>query len=225
MYFTPDFHKFFIELAENNHKDWFDLHRERYQKSVKEPFYRFLADFIEAQKKLEPYIVAEPKHVAFRINRDIRFSKNKSPYKTHVAAAICKYGKKETAFPGIYLHFDAEKVLIASGVWAPTKEELYAIRWAISENPKPFYELINQAEFKSVFGEIKGEKNKRIESEFSEESKVIPELFFKQFFYEKELPKKVLYSENLIEEIITIYATALSLNRYFGAIIEQCRNR
>ncbi|MGY6563006.1 MAG: DUF2461 domain-containing protein [Luteibaculaceae bacterium] len=223
-YFTKEFSNFFTELKDSNHKEWFDANRTRYEQHVKKPFYHFLTDLIEAVKKYEPYLTLAPKDVVFRINRDIRFSKDKSPYKNNVAAVLCKYGKKDGGYPGLYVHFEANSVMLASGVWAPSKEELYAIRWAISENPTTLRKLMADKTFVKVCGEIKGEKNVRIEQEFMDEIKQTPELLFKQLYYEKIMPVDVLFQENLVETVMDFYKAVQPLNQYFGAIVEASRN-
>src|SRR5690606_4197407 len=94
-YFTSDFIEFFKELAANNNKEWFDENRERYQKNVKIPFEKFVAALMAELKKDDPELTGDPKKAIFRINRDIRFAKDKTPYKLNRSAAISKYGKKD----------------------------------------------------------------------------------------------------------------------------------
>ena len=94
-YFDTDYLEFFKELAGNNHKEWFDIHRKRYEQSVKIPMQVFVKDLILALKRIDKEIQIEPKDAIFRINRDIRFSKDKSPYKLQSSAIISKYGKKD----------------------------------------------------------------------------------------------------------------------------------
>lgn len=97
--FTPDFLTFFEELAGDNTKDWFDANRVRYHQVIKNPRYAFVQKVIDAVAKEEQDFFLEPKDAVFRINRDTRFSKNKQPYKTHVAAVISKGGRKVLAYP------------------------------------------------------------------------------------------------------------------------------
>ena len=94
-YFIPDFIEFFKELAANNNKDWFDINRKRYTDVIKEPFKKFVLDLIVEVGKVNPKIKdIEPKDCIFRINRDIRFSKDKTPYKMNVSALIAPGGKR-----------------------------------------------------------------------------------------------------------------------------------
>ena len=98
-YFSEDFLRFFKELAGNNNKEWFDLNRKRYFKEVKDPFHHFIEDLIAAVQKEDSNVNIAPKDAIFRINRDVRFSKDKTPYKLQVSAIISKGGKKDKVSP------------------------------------------------------------------------------------------------------------------------------
>lgn len=93
-YFDENFLKFFKSLNKNNHKEWFDKNKSTYEASVKKPFEKLVADLIFKMQKLHPGFQCEVKDAVFRINRDIRFSKDKTPYKTNVSAVICHGGRK-----------------------------------------------------------------------------------------------------------------------------------
>ena len=94
-YFTKDFIDFFKELAANNKKEWFDFNRKRYEKSVKQPFAEFVQEMIDRIRADDPKVDISTKDAIFRINRDVRFSKDKTPYKTHMAAIVSARGKKD----------------------------------------------------------------------------------------------------------------------------------
>ena len=107
-YFSIDFLDFFKELAGNNHKDWFDLNRKRYEANIKKTFEVFITDLITQINKHDEKIEITYKEAIFRINRDVRFSKNKEPYKLNRSAIISPKGKKDKAFPGLYLEMGPE---------------------------------------------------------------------------------------------------------------------
>ena len=114
-YFSKDFLDFFKELAANNNKDWFDANRKRYDKSVKEPFKAFVADLISESQKIDPSIDIEAKDAIFRINRDIRFSKDKTPYKLDRSAIISAAGRKDHSIPGFYIALGPDKTYLGGG--------------------------------------------------------------------------------------------------------------
>ncbi|MDZ7845517.1 MAG: DUF2461 domain-containing protein [Owenweeksia sp.] len=107
-YFTKDFLDFFKELAANNDKDWFDDNRQRYAISVKEPFKNFIGDLIENIRSEDPRVQISAKDAIFRINRDIRFSPNKAPYKLDRSAIISPAGRKDHSVPGYYISLGPE---------------------------------------------------------------------------------------------------------------------
>ena len=132
-YFTPDFLHFFMELAPNNNKDWFDNNRDRYKKSVKEPFENFVEKLIKELKKTEDVMDGRPSDFIFRINKDIRFSKDKSPYKLQMSAAISKGGKKDMVNIGVYFELGPEHLGVYTGVYMPDKEQIDRIRRHIAK--------------------------------------------------------------------------------------------
>lgn len=209
-YFTPDFNAFFIELAANNRKDWFDENRDRYQREVKLPFEKFVGDLIAALRESEPEIDPDPKKTVFRINRDIRFAKDKSPYKLFRAANISKYGRKEAARPGLYLQFGPEHLYFAGGAYQPDKYQLQAIREAIVKHPEGFYSAITTKAFAETFGKIQGEENKRIpDKELMAAAADHPILLKKQYYYHTTLPSAMITDPDLLAKTLEIYITAL----------------
>lgn len=214
-HFSKDFNQFFIELAANNHKDWFDENRKRYEQNVKKPFENFVVDLISALAKAEPEMNVDPKKAIFRINRDIRFSKDKTPYKLNRSAAISKMGKKNGGYPGIYVQLGPESVVIAGGAYQPDKEQLNAIRLAIMENPKKFRRTIESAEFKKVHGELKGEENKRLPNkDMMEAAADEPMLLKKQFYYWVEFKPEMVTDENLIPFIVEKHRASIAFRDF-----------
>ena len=124
-FFTQDLLDFFIELAPNNNKDWFDENRKRYEKSVKEPFKDFVNHLIKKLTEIDPaFSEIEAKDCIFRINRDIRFSKEKQPYKLQVSAVVAPEGKKSKAINGVYFEISPEHLRIYGGVYEIEKDDL-----------------------------------------------------------------------------------------------------
>lgn len=208
-HFTKDFNQFFIELAANNHKDWFDENRKRYENSIKKPFENFVSELVAAMKKEDPSIDVDPKKCIFRINRDIRFSKDKTPYKLNRSAAISKGGRKDTAHPGLYIQIGPESVDIAGGVYQPDKEQLAQIRQNIMDKPKDFHKAIEDKGFVKAFGELKGDENKRLPSkEMMEAAQSEPLLFRKQFFYYASFDAKNVENPDLVNFIMDKHRAA-----------------
>jgi len=149
-YFTPDFFQFLAELKRNNNRDWFQANKHRYEKDVRGPMLRFINDFQSYLTKVHPRFIADPKPTGgsmFRIYRDIRFSEDKSPYKTHVAAHFRhEKASKHVHVPGFYLHLEPGASFGGGGIWHPDSPTLTFIRKAIVENPGKWKKVADKIE-------------------------------------------------------------------------------
>ena len=143
---------FLKDLKKNNHKDWMQENKKQYQANEK-VLKKLYAD-LEAGLNVDDQI---EKLKVFRINRDIRFSKDKTPYNLHYTAFISRGGKKDKSIPGFFVRFSPEMVGIMGGCFAPDKEQLLKIRTKIKEDPKTFRKLIEEQQFTEHFGELNKE--------------------------------------------------------------------
>lgn len=217
IYFEKDFLKFFMDLAANNNRDWFHASKKRYETVVKEPFKIFVNDLITEIKKDDSSISIEAKDSIFRINRDIRFSKDKSPYKLHMGAVISPRGRKEKSIPGIYIEITPERLGVFGGAWGPDKNQLQKIREGIVNNMDSFNKLIADKEFIKHFPDgIQGDKNKRLPKEFTEPASKQELIFNKQFFYKAELDPEVIFQDNLIETIMEYYFASKKIKNFLA---------
>ena len=219
-YFNKSFLNFFKELEKNNNKGWFDENRSIYETEIKKPFEIFTLDLSNEIKKFDPEILVEPKNSIFRINKDIRFSKDKSPYKLNRSCAISKHGKKDHGSPGYYVEISAKKIGLAGGAWAPSPEHLAMIRQEIAYHMKDFKKLIEDKKFKDSFGVVQGEKYKKVPKEYAEEALLQPLLYNKQFYYWKELPASLITSDQLLKTIVADFKTVKLLNQFFRKAME-----
>ena len=216
VYFEEDFLNFFKELAANNNKDWFDENRKRYETIVREPFKVFVADVIAEIHKIDSSISIEPKDAIFRINRDIRFSKDKTPYKLHVGAVVSQFGKKDKTNPGIYFELGPEHLGIFSGAWDPDKIQLEKIRRHIGANLGKFDKLIKSPSYLKYFPDgIKGDKNKRLPKDILEIAQNQGLVFNKQFYYQAFLNPSEITKDSLLKIILKHYNSAKPLNDFF----------
>ncbi len=209
------FTDFFAELELNNYREWFNDNKKRFISDVKEPFEELTADVISKMKKVDPEIAVEPKDCVFRIYRDTRFSKDKTPYKTHMAAVVGRGGRRDHEWPGIYFQVNAHGISIAGGCWKPSKERLYRIREKIAEDPKAFRKIVDAKKFRETFGEIGDEKNKIIPKEFREAAEKAPEIFNKSFHYWRSYNgKKYVTDAQLAKNIVDHYKLAGKFNSF-----------
>jgi len=214
-YFDKEFIDFFSELEKNNTKDWFHNNKKRYEASVKKPMQHFVADVLKELQKLDAEIVIEPKKCIGRINRDIRFSKDKTPYKIRTFATIYK-GDKINPLPVIAFQMGAKDLGIMSGFYNPSKERLLSIRNHIIKNTEVFQQLYSAPDFVDKFGNIKGDALKRIPKEYQATFEKELLIANKQFYYDKEMKSDILLTDELLPLIIEYWKAAKPLNDFLS---------
>lgn len=216
--FTKDYIEFFKDLHGNNNRDWFSSNKKRYEKSVKEPFQQFVKSLIE---RIDPehQFQLEPKDCILRINRDIRFSKDKTPYNLYMTAFISPGGRKNKSIPGLFIRISAHEIGIMGGCYGPDKDQLRSIRQHISDNLDEFQSLVFAKEFVSKFGELKGEENKRLPQEFITAIQKEPFIAKKQFYYSTLLDSSLITEESLIDTLMDYYNTMKPMNDFLNKAI------
>lgn len=182
---TKEYFDFFAELEQNNNKVWFDANRKRYEKHVKIPFKKLVEQIITEIAFIDDSVASlEAKNAIFRINRDIRFSNDKTPYKTQMSAIIAEKGKKDKSSPGVYFEINKSGINIYGGVYAPDKDQLLRIRNNIAEDMDGFHTALNDSNFHSHYGGFaEADKNKRIPKELIPAAEEEPLIYNKSFFF------------------------------------------
>lgn len=215
-FFSSDFLEFFIELAANNHKDWFNEHRKRYEQNVREPMKAFVEHMRQRLIPLEPELKEmQVKNAIFRINNDIRFSKDKPLYKIHTAAVLNRGGRKEMNRPGFYMQMGPDQPFIAGGSYMPSNEELRAIRHKIVKEPKRFQRILDSTEFQAEFGGLGPSKmNKRLPKGLHEHTDMLPILFNKQFYYSKTYDPDWILRDDFDDFLVSTYQVAEPLRLF-----------
>jgi uncharacterized protein (TIGR02453 family) len=151
--FDPALFAFLRALKRHNDRLWFDRNRERYEEDVRRPLLRFIADIAAPLQRVSAAVVADPRPVGgsmFRIHRDTRFSKDKTPYKTHAAAHFRHSAGRNVHAPGFYLHLEPGNVFFGAGIWHPDTEALAAIRGAIMDNSDLWVAWTRSRRFRSA---------------------------------------------------------------------------
>jgi uncharacterized protein (TIGR02453 family) len=154
---------FFRELETNNNREWFTRNKERYESEVRDPLLEFVSEFGSHLQRINPHFVADPRRVGgalFRIHRDVRFSKDKTPYKTHAGLRFPHEESKNVHAPGFYLHLAPGEVFAGSGIWHPDPATLGKVRDAIVADPKGWKRSISTAAFRAQ-GELGGDALKK----------------------------------------------------------------
>lgn len=214
-YFTKEYTKFFRALSKNNNKEWFHANKKIYNEEVRQPMIALVEDLIIAMQKYDPEMNPIASKCLGRINRDIRFSKDKTPYNQHLFAHVTK-GSKQEPVPGIAFRFGGGDCGVMSGYYNPSKAQLENIRGKISADVKTFQKLKSAKKFVSKFKEIQGEAYKRIPKELQsiyEEEALIGN---KQFYYVDVRKPDFVTSKTLLKEIMEYWLAAKPLNDFFA---------
>lgn len=213
-YFTKEFLAFFKGLEHNNRREWFDAHRTEYESTVKKPFQEFVGTMIGHIQKFEPSIRIDPKDAIFRINRDVRFSKDKRPYNTHVSANISPVGKKSKEIPGFYFQLSVEGIMIAGGIYQTDPGTLAKVRSYLVKHLDQFEALVSEKKFKQAYGTIQGERSKRVPEGFVDAAKRNSMIANKQFFFMKNLPPSRILKKDLPDVLMEYYEAGMELNQF-----------
>lgn len=214
-----EFLQFLYELSQNNNRDWFEKNKKRYESSVKKPFETLITELIVRLKQLEPDFQLQPKDCVFRIHRDTRFSADKTPYKTHVAAVFTSRGRQTMDQPGYYLHIEYGNLMLGGGGYSLDKEPLAKVRMAIAQDPEAFRSIITEKNFVEKFGEIKGEKNKVLPAPFKEAVKKEPLIANKQFYFMAELDPEHCLRADFPDFVLEYFRAGKPLNDYLKKVI------
>lgn len=213
-YFNEHFLSFFRGLQENNNKDWFQKHRSDYEKEVRTPFLEFVADVARSMAALGMDVETEPSRLVARINRDVRFSRDKSPYNLYMTAFFSNAGSKDKSRPGFFLRFGARDGGFMAGCYSPDKNQLLSIRRKIAANPRKFRSLLKNRTLIKEFGELQGESNVRLSAEFAEIAREEPIIARKQFYLLKEVEADFVLSANLLKQTMALWKTTRPFNDF-----------
>lgn len=207
-YITPKLFRFLKDLRENNDRNWFRDNKARYESDVRDPVLEFISDFAPRLQKLSPHLVADSRPVGgsmFRIYRDVRFSKDKSPYKTHVGVRFPHEDRKSVHAPGYYLHLEPGAVFAGGGVWRPESETLRSVRDAIVEDPKKWKRAISGKAF-TARCELGGERLKRPPKGYDPDHPLIEVLKHKDFIASTQFTEKEACSKEFMKGLQSSYA-------------------
>ena len=219
-YFTQEFIDYFKRLSRSNEREWFHAHKKEFERYVKGPFNDFVGEIIDRVSVQDSEVEIEPKDAVFRIARDVRFSKDKTPYKTHMAAVITREGRGNVQYPGLYFYFSAKGLGIGGGVYKLDKDHIRKIRRAIAKDGRTLDRATKGKAFRDLFGELRGEKNVRLPKEFAGEVERFPLIANKQFYYLAEYDDpKILLGKDLADFVMRHYRAGKKVNDFLKAAV------
>lgn len=214
---------FLRDLKNNNSKDWFDENRKVYE-AAKADFVSFVQQVIDKFSQIDNSIqFVKAKDCIFRINRDIRFSNDKSPYKTNFGAFITKNGKKPMNMAGYYFHLEPGNSFAGGGVYMPMPPELKKIRMAIDTNYPEFLQIINNEPFASVFGQLDKDPDcilTRVPKGYEADNPAAEYLKYKSFTAVVNLEDKELNTDTLMNKTIAAFEALKPLNDFLNEALK-----
>ena len=212
--------KFLEKLAKNNNKAWFDEHRDEYAQA-KEDFEEVVTSLINEMTVLEPMMRDQkPKDIVFRIFRDVRFSKDKTPYKAHFGAYFSKGGRKYEG-AGYYLHLEpGGKSFAGGGLWLPEPKLLKAVRQEIDYNYPEFKNILGEKSFKKLYKNLSGEQLKTLPQGYSADNPAIEFLKMKSFTAGHNFDDKQITSSNFIKKCMEAFTALQPLVDFLNRAID-----
>jgi uncharacterized protein (TIGR02453 family) len=205
-HFSPAAFAFLRELRLHNEREWFERNKERYLRDVRDPMLRFIADFAPVLRKIAPRLVADPRPVGgslFRLHRDTRFSPDKTPYKTNVAAHFRHEAGRDAHGPGCYLSLEPDEVAVGGGVWHPETDALRMIRSSIVEQPGAWKRATGTPAMKGM--SWWGDSLTRSPRGFPEEHALVDMLRRKDFAAGIELTERDALSPGFLDRCAEVY--------------------
>ncbi len=214
--------KFLQDLKLNNHREWFEANRKIYE-NAKADYLQFVDEVLKGlSKNDETLAILQPKDCTFRINRDVRFSKNKAPYKTNMGAGFSKGGKK-MMLAGYYFQCEPSASFIAGGIWMPMAPELKKVRQEIDYCHDEFKGIVTSKKFVAQFGELEhgeGVVLKRPPKGYEEDNPAIGFLKMKSFIASTPITDEDLTSKHLVKKIVDACAALQPLVYFINRGIE-----
>lgn len=211
--------KFLASLEKNNNKPWFDEHRTDYE-TAKKDFEVFVDEIRKELVAIEPLLADQrAKDMVFRIFRDVRFSKDKTPYKANFGAYFCKGGKK-SPLGGYYFHLQPGKSFMAGGIWMPEGPMLKAIRQEIDYNFQEFESIMTNKAFKKLFKKLEGESLKTLPQGYTADNPAIEYLKMKSFIVTTPLADADLGSKTAVSKITKTFTLIKPLVDFLNKAVD-----
>lgn len=214
--------RFLERLARNNERDWFNAHKAEFEHAVQGPLLQFIADFASPLEKISGHYRADPKKVggsAFRIYRDVRFSKNKTPYKTWAAARFRHEAAPAHPAPSFYLHVQPQNCFLGAGLWRPQPKTLARIRHFIADNPRAWTAALTDRRFRRVFA-LSGQSLKRPPRGFDPDHPLIEDLKRKDFVAIAALADTEVTSAGFMRKVADRFQRSAPLMDYLCAALD-----
>jgi len=217
---TPRFSRqslrFLRALKRNNRRDWFNAHRDEYEACIRQPMTAIVLHLAEDLRGFAPELIASPKTSMYRIHRDVRFSENKAPYKTHVAASFPARGLSKHEGAGLYFHVSPDELWIGGGMYAPPAPKLHAVREHIASSVRRLRTLTESPAFRRDVGPLEGERLQRVPRGFPKDHEAAEYLKFRQFLAGREFKPAFAVSPKFYGTLLLVFRRLAPLIRFLN---------
>jgi uncharacterized protein (TIGR02453 family) len=220
--------QFLRSLKRHNNREWFQKHKTIYEDDLKKPMEEFIGALAAEFSRFAPQMVATVKVSSYRIYRDTRFSRNKEPYKTRVAAVFPRKGLGKHEGAGFYLHIDPVSVLLGGGLYMPLPEDLHAVRTHIAQHHRKLQSIVHAASFRRLVGGLEGDKLTRVPRGFDPTHPAANYLRMKQFLAARTFGPEIAETSLLHRRTVETFRQLLPLIEFLNEPIlarRRLRNR
>jgi uncharacterized protein (TIGR02453 family) len=221
--FPEDALTFFRGLERNNRREWFQPRKPFFDERVRGPMLELVAALNSDMQRFAPLHVTEPESAIYRIYRDTRFSKDKKPYRTHIAAYFPRRGMDRHTASGYYFGVSHKEVAVGGGLYMPTPEILLAVRNRIAARHAEFRKIVQSKALRKLAGELQGEQLSRVPKGFAADDPAADLLRYKQFFCYIELPPDLATSRTMQGEIRKRFEVLAPLVDFLNAPLAESR--
>lgn len=220
--FAKSFFTFWKDLAQHNERDWFEANKQRYRDEIVAPAMTFITEMAPRLAKISRHFVADPRPNGgsmFRIYRDVRFGKDKRPYKDHAGIQFRHAAGKNVHTPGYYVHLAANEVFFGGGVWMPEPDALGKIRDAIAEDSTGWKRATSGKAFAARFSAVEGEALKRPPKGFDAEHPLIETLKQKSFVVLTKSSPAAAMKRDFLDEVEATFVAAKPLMKFLTTAV------
>jgi len=215
--FPPEGIRFLERLKRNNNRPWFQKHKAEYEELVRFPMQCLISSLAPRMADVAPDMEFNPRRSIFRIYRDVRFSRNKSPYKTNIAASFRFRGRKSlNELPALYLGIEPGEIYVGGGLYMPSGEQLKSIRRALTERPDEYLAIVRNRRFVKEFGGVEGENLQKAPLGFPADHPMIEHLRHKQFYAGRELGHGACFEPSFLDVVVSAYRDVMPLVRWLS---------
>jgi uncharacterized protein (TIGR02453 family) len=221
-FFTPASFDFLTQLDANNNRVWFDRHKQEYEDAVRAPALDFIAAMAEDIETLSPHFLAVPRKVGgslMRVYRDVRFGKDKRPFKTNIGIQFRHFQGKDVHAPGFYVHLEPKECFLGVGIWHPDAPALGRIRTAIAENRAAWLKASRDSKFAKAY-ELAGDSLTNAPRGYAKDHPLLADLKRKDFIAITEFSSKLATTTRFQPEVVKSFRSAVPYMKFLCQALE-----